>query len=55
MGTASVNFMEFRGIRPRMYMEDLLDKVTLTLLNVSCYHRNNKMCDCSKIKFMAFQ
>ena len=57
IGTASANSAKFRGIRPRMYIEDLYfnnagDKMTLTLYNVTlasekrCSH-NNKF-DCSK-------
>ena len=52
IGTAAANSVEFRGIRPRMYIKELLDNVMLTLHNVTlisqkqCQH-NNK-CDCSK-------
>ena len=53
--TAPANSAEFRGIRPRMCIEDLLynagGNVTLTLYNVSLtsqkpFKHNNK-CDCS--------
>ena len=58
IGTASANSAKFRGIRPQMYIEDVLkfdnagDNLTLTLYNGILTSqkpwKHNKKFDCSK-------